>query len=280
MWWKVGRCQDVQLSELFYIKECDQAVMNFLVATEVGKFLHKWMTVWYYVGVKANSGMRGGGSGIYIRSVLLLLSCAFLFFFSILFYLSILNFHFHLSVGMQGCGGAEGCHWASSPRAGGGIRSCHARIRVHTVWIYNKQQQYWMWRYTMLKSRKCKDASHANNEESPVGLPAHQRMPHQSQIDSQKRSVSKNPKLRVRFGSWFGTRREFQFRFNTFPKLEPNWTPWVWAGFNFTFIAPVMSLCSVWIVTNYICRLCSVWCSLISHSPLCNPISLHLIVVE
>jgi len=41
MWWKVGRCQDVQLSELFYIKECDQAVMNFLVATEVGKFLHK-----------------------------------------------------------------------------------------------------------------------------------------------------------------------------------------------------------------------------------------------
>ena len=36
--WKAGRCRHVQISELFSIKECDQAVMDFLAATEVGKF--------------------------------------------------------------------------------------------------------------------------------------------------------------------------------------------------------------------------------------------------
>ena len=38
MGWKAGRCRHVQISELFSIGECDQAVMDFLVATEVGKF--------------------------------------------------------------------------------------------------------------------------------------------------------------------------------------------------------------------------------------------------
>jgi hypothetical protein len=36
--WKAGRCRHVQISELFTIEECDQAVMDFLAATEVGKF--------------------------------------------------------------------------------------------------------------------------------------------------------------------------------------------------------------------------------------------------
>jgi hypothetical protein len=36
--WKAGRCRHVQVSELFTIEECDQAVMDFLAATEVGKF--------------------------------------------------------------------------------------------------------------------------------------------------------------------------------------------------------------------------------------------------
>jgi len=35
---KAGRCQHVQISELFSIEECDQAVIDFLAATEVGKF--------------------------------------------------------------------------------------------------------------------------------------------------------------------------------------------------------------------------------------------------
>jgi len=39
--WKAGRCRHVQLSELFSIEMCDQAVMDFLAATEVGKFLPK-----------------------------------------------------------------------------------------------------------------------------------------------------------------------------------------------------------------------------------------------
>jgi len=36
--WEAGRCRQVQISELLTIEECDQAVMGFLAATEVGKF--------------------------------------------------------------------------------------------------------------------------------------------------------------------------------------------------------------------------------------------------
>ena len=36
--WNAGRCRPVQISELFSIEEGDQAVMNFMAATEVGKF--------------------------------------------------------------------------------------------------------------------------------------------------------------------------------------------------------------------------------------------------
>jgi hypothetical protein len=39
--WKAGRCRQVQVSELFSIEECDQAVMDFLAAIEVGKFSPK-----------------------------------------------------------------------------------------------------------------------------------------------------------------------------------------------------------------------------------------------
>ena len=38
MGWRAGRCWHVQISELFSIEECDQTVMDFLAATEVGKF--------------------------------------------------------------------------------------------------------------------------------------------------------------------------------------------------------------------------------------------------
>jgi len=36
--WKAGRCLHVQVSELFSMDKCDQAVVDFLAATEVGKF--------------------------------------------------------------------------------------------------------------------------------------------------------------------------------------------------------------------------------------------------
>jgi len=36
--WKASTCRHVQISELFTIEECDKAVMDFLAATEVGKF--------------------------------------------------------------------------------------------------------------------------------------------------------------------------------------------------------------------------------------------------
>lgn len=43
MGWKVGRCRHVLISELFPIKEWDKAVMDFLAATQVGKFMPKGM---------------------------------------------------------------------------------------------------------------------------------------------------------------------------------------------------------------------------------------------
>jgi hypothetical protein len=39
--WKAGRCRHVQMSELFSMEICDQAVMDFLAATDVGKFPHR-----------------------------------------------------------------------------------------------------------------------------------------------------------------------------------------------------------------------------------------------
>jgi hypothetical protein len=39
MGWKAGRCRHMQVSELFYMEQCDQAVVDFLAAAEVGKFL-------------------------------------------------------------------------------------------------------------------------------------------------------------------------------------------------------------------------------------------------
>jgi hypothetical protein len=36
--WKAGRYRHVQISELFSMEKCDQVVMDFLAATDVGKF--------------------------------------------------------------------------------------------------------------------------------------------------------------------------------------------------------------------------------------------------
>jgi len=35
--WRAGRCRRVKVSELLSIEKCDQAVMDFLAATDVGK---------------------------------------------------------------------------------------------------------------------------------------------------------------------------------------------------------------------------------------------------
>jgi hypothetical protein len=43
--WKAGRCRQVQSSELFSMEECNQAVMDFLAATEFRKFPPKGKTV-------------------------------------------------------------------------------------------------------------------------------------------------------------------------------------------------------------------------------------------
>ena len=40
--WKAGWCSHVQSAKLFSITECDQAVMDFLTATDIGQFPPKW----------------------------------------------------------------------------------------------------------------------------------------------------------------------------------------------------------------------------------------------
>ena len=36
--WKAGRCRHVHVSELFSVKKCDQVVMVFMAATDIGKY--------------------------------------------------------------------------------------------------------------------------------------------------------------------------------------------------------------------------------------------------
>jgi len=48
--WRAGRCRHVKVSELLSIEKCNQAVMDFLEATDVGKF-----------PPKMSRGARGGG---------------------------------------------------------------------------------------------------------------------------------------------------------------------------------------------------------------------------
>jgi hypothetical protein len=36
--WRAGRCRHVQVSELLSMEKCDKALMDFLAATDVGKF--------------------------------------------------------------------------------------------------------------------------------------------------------------------------------------------------------------------------------------------------
>jgi hypothetical protein len=46
MGWTAGRCIHVQISGLFSMEKCDQAVMYCLATTDVGKFPPRGGTVW------------------------------------------------------------------------------------------------------------------------------------------------------------------------------------------------------------------------------------------
>jgi len=61
--WKAGRCRHVQVSELYSMEECDQAMTDILAATEVWKFLPRWLEVGYGADSEADSGVGSGGSG-------------------------------------------------------------------------------------------------------------------------------------------------------------------------------------------------------------------------
>jgi len=101
--WKAGRCRHVQVSELFSMEERDQAVMDFLAATEVGKFPHKYMTVWSRRRGWLRRGGRRQWGFISVRfssfPFLSLCSVHFCFCFCSISQLS------YISAGMEGSGG-------------------------------------------------------------------------------------------------------------------------------------------------------------------------------
>jgi len=89
------------------------------------------MTAPWGAGAEADSGVGGGGGGVYIRLFLLV----FLLFSCVIS----LNTQFSTRIficqrGLRVPGG-ELRHLAGSPGAGGGIRPCYTRRRVHTVSI-------------------------------------------------------------------------------------------------------------------------------------------------
>jgi hypothetical protein len=73
--WKAGRCRHVQVSELFSMGKWDQTVMDFLAATDVGKFPPKRVEEWGSSGV-FSSVVSLFGSYVFIK----LLPFAFAFF--------------------------------------------------------------------------------------------------------------------------------------------------------------------------------------------------------
>jgi len=90
--WKVGRCRHMQISELFTIEECDQAVKDFLVATEVGIFPPKTRS-----GIEQAEGLEARGRRWRQRDYTILsfiLSCHLC-----------LSLTFHLTAGTKGSGG-------------------------------------------------------------------------------------------------------------------------------------------------------------------------------
>jgi len=107
--WKVGRCRHVQVSELFSVEECDQAVMDFLTATEAGKFPAN-----YSSGMERaqGSGLRSGRGGDGVIPFFLS------FCLSLIISLS-LNFSFICQRGRRVAEG-ELRHLAGSPGGGGG----------------------------------------------------------------------------------------------------------------------------------------------------------------
>jgi len=44
--WNAARCPYGQISDLFIMEDCVQAVIDILVNTEVSKFPPRWMAVW------------------------------------------------------------------------------------------------------------------------------------------------------------------------------------------------------------------------------------------
>jgi len=115
MGWTACRCRHVQISELFTIEECDQAVMDFLAATEVGKFSPKWRRS----GMERAQGL-GLRSGIGRNGV-----TPFSLFLSVFlsFFLSLILSLFHLSSFIcqreWRVAGGELRHLAGSPGGGG-----------------------------------------------------------------------------------------------------------------------------------------------------------------
>jgi len=107
--------------------------MDFLVATEVGKFPPKWMTIW-----RSHRGwLRCAGRRWWGFMSIPFCSLPFLSLYSVYYWFCSISQLSYIYQRRWRVVGGNLRDLASSPRGEGGIRSCHTLIRVHTVWINN-----------------------------------------------------------------------------------------------------------------------------------------------
>jgi len=78
--WKACRFRHVQISELFSIEECDQAVMDFLVATEVTMFLPKVKSGFRAWGSEATEVVAGFDLSVFLSFFLVVFLSVYLSF--------------------------------------------------------------------------------------------------------------------------------------------------------------------------------------------------------
>ena len=128
--WKAGRCRHMQISEVFSIEECNQAKMDFLAATEVGKFTPKWMAAWS----GRRGWLRGGGEAAVDKYM-------FSFLFLSIHFCSAPSLNIQMSAGMKGSGGGAPPSSRLARRRRGLSRSCHTLFRVNTVWLNNNHNE-------------------------------------------------------------------------------------------------------------------------------------------
>jgi len=129
--WRAGRCRHVKVSRLLSIEKCDQAVMDFLAATDVGKFPPKTSQEQEPAGNRrrrSKSRRATGGGGVRAGGLSLISSL----FLCMLYICHFWMLSFFCQKGTTGS--RSGAPPSSRPALRRrGLRGCHTLSRVNTV---------------------------------------------------------------------------------------------------------------------------------------------------